>query len=333
MKRGTQISAAEIEKFAYCPLNWWLYTQGVAAKGVEQEKGREQHRSLAEDLTLILQKEQRAGQWERLVLYFALGSSLVAVFGVTLLGLIDVRFGVILSVLSLIWLLAATFLLYRAETMVSPNERLVLERLMVVFAMVATVIALLSLSLSFLQDMAVASVLEVVALLWLIGASFFLYKSLHDLEDARSFRTVRKLGDESIAYVDNPSQGPELLSSEEHGLTGRPDFILQDDGHVIPVEVKMGRRPRGPLFSHILQLAAYCLLVEEETGQRPPYGLLRYGDAVHEIEYSDDLRNLLLSKLEEMRTIAKTGEAHRNHNRRGKCVSCSRRHACAEKLA
>ncbi len=333
MKSGAQISAAEIEKYAYCPLNWWLYRQGVAAEGRNHKEGQDRHRSLAEDLTLILRKEERAGQWERLVLYFALGSSLVAIFGVTLLGLLDIRFGIILSVLSLIWLLAATFLLYRAETLVSPEDRLVMERLMVVFAMVATVIALLSLFISFLQDVVVASVLEVVALLWLIGASFFLYKSLQDLEEARGFRHIRKLGEEAIAYVDDPSSGPELLRSEVHGLAGRPDFILRANGGPVPVEVKTGRRPRGPLFSHILQLAAYCLLVEESTGQRPPYGLLRYGDVVHEIEYSPDLESLLLSKLREMRGVEDQGEAHRNHNRPGKCASCSRRHACPEKLA
>ncbi len=333
MSDEDQISAAEIEKYAYCPLNWWLFKQGVAAGGREQEEGRQRHRSLAEDLTLILRKEERSRQWESLVLYFALGSSLVAIFGVTFLGLIDVRFGVILSVLSLIWLLAATLLLYRAETIVSPNERLVLERLMVIFAMVATVIALLSLSLSFLQDRAVASILEVVALLWLIGASFFLYKSLRDLEEAHSFRAVRQVEEESITYVDDPSEGAELLSSETHKLTGRPDFIMQDGDKFIPVEVKTGRKPRGPLFSHILQLAAYCLLVEEKTGRRPPYGLLRYGEAVHEIEYSQDLRSLLLSKLEEMREVAAKGEAHRNHNRSGKCAGCSRRYACSERLA
>ncbi len=333
MKSGIQISAAEIEKYAYCPLNWWLYRRGVTASGEEQAEGKEKHQSLAEDLTRILSKEERARQWETLVLYFALASSAVAVFGLTLLERADVRFAGILSVLSLIWLLAATYLLYRAESVASPGERLVTERLLVVFAMVATVIALLSISISFLEDRSVASVLEAVGLLWLIGASFFLYKSLKDVEEARSFRSSRHIGEASIAYVDLPSHDPKLLTSKNYGLRGRPDFILEDGGEKIPVEVKMGRKPRGPLFSHILQVAAYCLLMEESNQRRPPYGLLRYGDTVHEIEYTDELRNLLLSKLEEMRGAASKGKAHRNHNRPGKCASCSRRHACPERLA
>jgi CRISPR-associated exonuclease Cas4 len=332
VKGRLQISAAEIEKYAYCPLNWWLYRQGTKAEGAGTSEGEERHRSLADDLTAILRREERARKWEVLVLYFALASSVVAVFGVTLLERLDVRVAGILSVLALIWLLAATYLLYRAESVVT-EDRLTIERLMVVFSMVATVIALLSISVSFLKDRVVASILEVVALLWLMGASFFLYKSLRNLEEAKRFRASKNLGDSAIAYVDNPSEGSELLVSQAHGLSGRPDFVLEDEDGLIPVEVKTGRKPRGPLFSHILQVAAYCLLLEEVQGRRPPYGLLRYGDTVHEIDYTDDLRKLLLSKLDEMRRVAKRGEAHRNHNRPGKCANCSRRAACPERLA
>lgn len=333
VKSGSQISAGEIEKYGYCPLNWWLYRQGVSADDERLEEGQRRHESLANDLTHILRAEERARQWERLVLYFALAASVVAIFGLTILGQLDPRYGLILVILSLIWLLAATFLLYRAETLVSQEDRLVVERLLVIFAMVATVIALLVLSLAFLNDPILAAIFEVVALLWLVGASFFLYKSLRDVAEAQTTRASRKLGEQSIAYVDGARGGGSLLTSTDHDLTGRPDFILQDGGQMIPVEVKTGRRPRGPLFSHILQLAAYCLLVEEHTGQRPPYGLLRYGETVHEIEYDDDLRNLVLGKLAEMRGALAQGEAHRNHNRPGKCEHCSRRHACPERLA
>ncbi len=333
METQLQIAAGEIEKYAYCPLNWWLYRQGISARGREQAEGRERHRTLAADLGRILHKEEMARRWETLVLYFALASSLVAILGLTLLERLDVRFASILSVLSLIWLLAATFLLYRAERIAVPEDKLITERLLVIFAMVATVIAILSISLSFLEDRIAASILEVLALSWLVGASFFLHKSLKNVEEARHSRLTENLGDAPIAYVDDLAHGGEGLTSETQGLRGRPDFVLEGEDGVIPVEVKTGRKPRGPLFSHILQVTAYCFLVEEAYERRPPYGLLRYGDTVHEIEYTDELRNLLLSKLEEMRVVADTGEAHRNHNRPGKCTNCSRRHACPERLA
>ncbi|MFQ6012857.1 MAG: PD-(D/E)XK nuclease family protein [Thermoplasmata archaeon] len=327
------ISAAEIEKYAYCPLNWWLYRQGVRARGEETVKGQRQHAHLAQDLSRVLHRESRAAEWETLVMYFALAASFVAAFGVTLVERLDLRFASIFSVLALIWLLAATFLLYRTESATVPAERLVQERLLVVFSMGATLIALMSLTLFYVLDNVVANILEVVALVWLVGASFFLYKSLASVRAATEVRSAYNLGEAPIEYVDDLAGGAPTLESPTHGLTGRPDLILRNDGDLIPVEIKTGRTPRGPLFSHILQVAAYCLLVEETYGSRPPYGLLRYGESVHEIDYTDELEDLLLSKLDEMRAVAVQGEAHRNHRRRGKCLRCSRRHACDERLA
>ncbi|HKZ90276.1 MAG TPA: CRISPR-associated protein Cas4, partial [Thermoplasmata archaeon] len=80
-------------------------------------------------------------------------------------------------------------------------------------------------------------------------------------------------------------------------------------------------------------VAAYCLLLEETDGRAPPYGILRYDGTSHEIEYNEDLKKLLLGKVAEMRTALAKGEAHRNHNRPGKCLGCSRRSACPERLA
>ena len=74
------------------------------------------------------------------------------------------------------------------------------------------------------------------------------------------------------------------MSSRVHGLVGRPDELRRKpDGRVVPVEVKSSRGPppgRPPYFSHVLQLYAYCQIVEDQQGVAPPYGLLIYGDGV-----------------------------------------------------
>jgi len=72
--------------------------------------------------------------------------------------------------------------------------------------------------------------------------------------------------------------------------------------------------------------------MEDEYGNAPPHGILRYGTVEHEIEYNEELKHLVLEKIEDMRGLEKSGEAHRNHNRPGKCRSCSRRNDCPEKL-
>ncbi len=57
------------------------------------------------------------------------------------------------------------------------------------------------------------------------------------------------------------------LRSRRYGLVGRPDYLVQTragaDTFVVPVEVKSRARPRRPYSSHVLQLATYCLLVED----------------------------------------------------------------------
>ena len=73
----------------------------------------------------------------------------------------------------------------------------------------------------------------------------------------------------SVVYSDTAEwQEPEEpLRSRRYGLVGRPDYLVQmrDGGRrfVVPVEVKSRARPARPYDSHVLQLGAYCLLVED----------------------------------------------------------------------
>jgi CRISPR-associated exonuclease Cas4 len=176
-------------------------------------------------------------------------------------------------------------------------------------------------------------VLEIIALIWLVGASVFLYDVLKHLQIASSMRKHYSLSDASIEYTDTMDEQSSLLESSEHKIRGRPDYIIKRDSEIIPVEVKTGRVPRGPHFSHILQLAAYCVLVEENYNQRPPYGLIRYGkEKEFKIDYDDRLKNLVVAKISEMRKAIKNNTAHRNHNRKNKCKYCSRREGCPERL-
>ena len=90
------------------------------------------------------------------------------------------------------------------------------------------------------------------------------------------------------------------LRSRRYGLVGRPDYLVQtrDRGRsfVVPVEVKSRRRPAQPYASHILQLAAYCLLVEDNFDAAPPYGLLRYADATLQIRVLEAAAEIVHSR-------------------------------------
>ncbi len=204
-----------------------------------------------------------------------------------------------------------------------------------IFSIVATVLALIALGVSIFRTVEWSLATISLSLFWLLAASMFLYVSLKNTE--RAIRTRRRSGIATGQIVDVGASGQEgdgIMVSKQYGLRGLPDVVLRVEDELIPVEVKTGRVPRGPLFSHILQLAAYCLLIEERQGRPPPYGVLQYGKHVrHEIDYDDELKWTLVNKLIEMRQIIRTGEAHRNHRRPGKCANCSRREGCSERLA
>jgi CRISPR-associated exonuclease Cas4 len=93
------------------------------------------------------------------------------------------------------------------------------------------------------------------------------------------------------------------LHSEHYRLAGKPDYVLRTRFGPVPVEVKPTRQADQPYESDILQLAAYCLLLEEDWQQKPAYALLRYANQTFRIEWSTALKNELLATLEEMREL------------------------------
>lgn len=115
------------------------------------------------------------------------------------------------------------------------------------------------------------------------------------------------------------------------GLTGKPDYIVDLKGVWIPVEVKSRWAPASPREAHILQLAAYCLLIERSQGKRPPYGLVHYKNATYEVGYTSELEDRLLSILAEIRKCER-GSPARSHQELNRCKACGYRDICDQKL-
>ena len=123
------------------------------------------------------------------------------------------------------------------------------------------------------------------------------------------------------------------LFSARYRLTGRPDYVVDDGQNRIPVEVKSSRAPAQPHASHVMQLAAYCLLVRETWSRRPPYGILQYADRTFAIDFTPQLEQELLDLLSAMRVEIDADEVHRHHNQPGRCARCGFRPICDESLA
>jgi CRISPR-associated exonuclease Cas4 len=120
--------------------------------------------------------------------------------------------------------------------------------------------------------------------------------------------------------------------SATHGLAGKPDYLVERDDEIVPVEVKSGATPAQPRPGHILQLAAYCLLVEETLGRRVSHGVIQYADRQFAIDYTPALKAELLRTLDDMRAALQSGDAHRDHADPRKCAACGLREACDERL-
>ena len=210
--------------------------------------------------------------------------------------------------------------------------------LMTVVAMIMTLVTLALVILLISSDQLrqnLGFILLIIGIGWMLVASFFLYRLLVSTEKVDKLRDDYKLGETDIETPDGLTKETPLLKSINHNLAGRPDYLIKENEIRIPVEVKTGRRPRAPFFSHVLQIGAYCLLSEETFQKKPTHGQIRYGfdNEPHDVKWDSDLRALVIEKLEDMNDILEgKAEAHRNHKRVGKCNSCSRRKGCPERL-
>ncbi len=137
-----------------------------------------------------------------------------------------------------------------------------------------------------------------------------------------------------VVYIDTRAWGPVEKPLYDHalGLTGKPDYLVDQGGQLIPVEVKSGRTPEAPYDSHIYQVAAYCLLVEKTYGKRPAYGIIHYPQRDFAVDYTSELESALLEQLAEMRRDDVRRDVARSHDLASRCRSCGFRKVCDQKL-
>lgn len=137
-----------------------------------------------------------------------------------------------------------------------------------------------------------------------------------------------------IIYTDTRGWGrlEKPLVAEDIGLVGKPDYLVQTGGLILPVEVKSGRAPVAPYDSHIYQLAAYCLLVHKHFGKRPPYGILHYSGRDFAIDFTPQLESALLDRLAEIRRDETRRDVPRSHEEAARCRKCGFRQVCDQSL-
>lgn len=167
----------------------------------------------------------------------------------------------------------------------------------------------------------------------LILAVAFQLLSKRESSSAKTIRLVYGIPDGKVIYSDLDRPG-KALYSKRLGISGKPDYIVKGKGRsLIPVEIKSSKAPK-PYKGHVLQLAAYCYLVEENYRKSVPYGIIVYSDGKqHRVNFDKSLRSDLLATIDEMKRTLGHDCPRRPHNRKEKCRHCSFGWSCKDSLA
>jgi CRISPR-associated exonuclease Cas4 len=123
----------------------------------------------------------------------------------------------------------------------------------------------------------------------------------------------------SDSVVSRPSR---VLRSARHGIAGKPDYLVEEQGRIAPVELKPTRESKSPWLRDVVQLAAYCLLLEETEPRFAGYGYLRYANRTFRIDFTDRLRGELLRTIARMRADLTAADVPPNHNDPRRCARC-----------
>ena len=83
----------------------------------------------------------------------------------------------------------------------------------------------------------------------------------------------------------------------------------------------------------ILQLAAYCLLVEGRFGKPVRRGQLLYQNRSMDVLFDEQLRARLLDAVAELKSAEVMSNVPRSHNSPARCRGCGFRQACRDSLA
>lgn len=362
------VSASDLERHAYCPLSWSLARDGKTGRGKAIDKGRIKHAEIHQKVENFKLKQN---DLRRALIIWSWWFTIVVMFvtdAIIFTNISDNRTPIdisrYLSILSVVWLIAGLLAIYlpwrkwidlpiekspELQDLKNLNEVAIPRtlqpygfiggwrqggRVEAGLLMGATIFGLHAIGLMWAEDKEQAGfILVTVAMIWTLLASWQLQRALladNALEVARINAGLDENTD--VAYSDDEATAG-LLVDDLSGLRGRPDQIVIVDGEFIPVEQKTGKIPEKPHKSHKIQLLAYLHLVESTTGRRPPYGVLKYGsENLHTIDWNEENEHQLFSAVKEVQRLMVQGGAERNHNRKGKCESCSRRYACDSSL-
>ena len=117
------------------------------------------------------------------------------------------------------------------------------------------------------------------------------------------------------------------LSSNRLGLIAKMDLIESDDGVVVPVDYKRGKRPHAPRGAYDPERVQLCVqgLILEEHGYRCDFGVLYFASSKERVrvEFDAELRAATRNAIDGLRLIAAGGTIPVPLVDSPKCPRCS----------
>ena len=363
------VSASDLERFMYCPLSWQLAKEGASGKGEAVEGGVEKHKEIHHEMNDF---QEALIRMRRSLLVWSWWFGIIIAFTIDAFAFLyiddvvnsPIEFARILSMWSVSFLIASILSIALPWRNWLHFERSMKEireiknrfestgleptwspigflggwfsagKTEAGLLLATIVIGVHSIALVAAEDRSQAGfVLMVIAFIWTFLATWQLQNSLRAENQMIASREKAGLEEGAELVYSDDDKSSDLLMDDVSGLRGRPDQIVIIDGEFVPVEQKTGKVPKKPHQSHRLQLLAYISLVESSTTKSPPYGVLRYGNEdIHQVYWDEHAKEDLRESIIEVQRLMVEGGAQRNHDREGKCRSCSRRYACSESL-
>lgn len=363
------VSASDLERFMYCPLSWKLAKEGATGKGDAVEGGVEKHKEIHDEMNDF---QEALIRMRRSLLVWSWWFGIIIAFTIDAFAFLyiddvvnsPIEFAKILSMWSVSCLIASILSIALPWRNWLGFERTMNEireikqrfdsmgleptwspigflggwfsagKTEAGLLLATIVIGVHSIALVAAEDRSQAGfLLVVIAFIWTFLATWQLQHSLRAENQMIASREKVGLEEGTELLYSDDDESSDLLMDNVSGLRGRPDQIVIIDGEFIPVEQKTGKVPKKPHQSHRLQLLAYISLVESSTTKSPPYGVLRYGNEdIHQVYWDEHAKEDLRGSIIEVQRLMVEGGAQRNHDREGKCRSCSRRYACSESL-
>ncbi len=171
-----------------------------------------------------------------------------------------------------------------------------------------------------------------LGLLLLTIALLILVRNEHTHQQRRlidEHRRMLGLPSGDLVYEDTDGQG-EILYSDQVPLVGKPDYIIKlPNGQLVPIELKPSvQNATTPHSNHVIQVAAYCLILEDYSEVPPTHGVLRYADRDFTIDYTPTLRKKVLRQLSEMEDYDEKRHPQLARQKVTKCRACTFQPIC-----